>query len=90
MEISNGTAIIATIPKNEEAFDLDTLSTMMVELKREYPDHESASVLMEARIPYDYLIQVMDVVRAVEVPTEIENEFELYALFPEISVGDAP
>ena len=90
VEISNGTAIIATIPKNEEEFDLDTLSNMMVELKREYPDHESASVLMEARIPYDYLIQVMDVVRSVEVPTEIEDEFELYALFPEISVGDAP
>jgi biopolymer transport protein ExbD len=90
MEISNGTAIIATIPKNEDEFDLDTLSNMMVDLKREYPDHEAASVLMEARIPYDYLIQVMDVVRAVEVPTEIEDEFEVYALFPEISVGDAP
>jgi biopolymer transport protein ExbD len=90
MEISNGTAIIATIPKMEEEFDLDTLSNMMVDLKREYPDHEAASVLMEARIPYDYLIQVMDVVRSVEVPTEIEDEFELYALFPEISVGDAP
>jgi len=90
VEISNGTAIIATIPKNEEEFDLDTLSNMMVELKREYPDHEAASVLMEARIPYDYLIQVMDVVRSVEVPTEIEDEFERYALFPEISVGDAP
>ncbi len=90
MEISNGTAIIATIPKDEDEFDLDTLSNMMVELKREYPDHEAASVLMEARIPYDYLIQVMDVVRSVEVPTEIEDEFEIYALFPEISVGDAP
>ena len=90
MEISNGTVIIATIPKEEEEFDLDTLSNMMVDLKREYPDHEAASVLMEARIPYDYLIQVMDVVRSVEVPTEIEDEFELYALFPEISVGDAP
>ena len=90
MEISNGTAIIATIPKDEDEFDLDTLSDMMVELKREYPDHEAASVLMEARIPYDYLIQVMDVVRSVEVPTEIEDEFEIYALFPEISVGDAP
>ena len=90
VEISNGTAIIATIPKDEEAFDLDTLSNMMVELKREYPDHESASVLMEARIPYDYLIQVMDVVRSVEIPAEIEGEFELYALFSEISVGDAP
>jgi len=90
MEVSNGTAIIATIPKNEDEFDLDTLSSMMVDLKREYPNHEAASVLMEARIPYDYLIQVMDVVRAVEVPTEIEDEFELYALFPDISVGDAP
>ena len=90
VEISNGTAIIATIPKKEEEFDLDTLSTMMVELKRAYPDHEAASVLMEARIPYDYLIQVMDVVRSVKVPTEVEDEYELYALFSEISVGDAP
>jgi biopolymer transport protein ExbD len=90
MEISNGSAIIATIPKKEDEFDLETLSEMMVELKRDYPDQESASVLMEARIPYDYLIQVMDVVRSVEVPTEIENEFQLYALFSEISVGDAP
>ena len=90
VEISNGNAIIATIPKKEEEFDLATLSDMMVELKRDYPDHESASVLMEARIPYDYLIRVMDVVRSVEVPTEIEDEFELYALFSDISVGDAP
>jgi len=90
MEISNGTAVIATIPKQEEEFDLDALSNMMVELKREYPDHETASVLMEARIPYDYLIQVMDVVRSVKVPTGVEEEFELFALFSEISVGDAP
>ena len=90
VEVSNGTAIIGTIPKKEEEFDLDTLSDMMVDLKREYPDHDAASVLMEARIPYDYLIQVMDVVRSVEVPTEVEDEFELYALFSEISVGDAP
>ena len=90
IEIGNGTAIIATIPKKEEEFDLQELSNMMVELKREYPSHEAASVLMEAHIPYDYLIQVMDVVRAVEVPTGVEDEIELYALFSEISVGDAP
>jgi len=90
IEISNGTAIIATIPKKDEEFDLETLSNMMVELKRDYPDHEAASVLMEAKIPYDYLIQVMDVVRSIKVPTEVEEEFELYALFSEISVGDAP
>ena len=32
--------------------------------------HDSASVLMEAQIPYDYLIQTMDIVRSVEVPIE--------------------
>jgi hypothetical protein len=54
---------------------------------------------MEAQIPYDYLIQVMDTVRAVEVPIEPEPgaviaegepQTELYALFSDISVGDAP
>ena len=90
VEISNGSAIIASIPKQDDEFDLESLSEMMVALKQEYPDHEAASVLMEPHIPYDYLIQVMDTVRAVEVPTDIEDEFEMYALFTEISVGEAP
>ena len=90
MEISNGSATIASIPKKDGEYDLDSLSELIVELKRGYPDHEEASVLMEAQIPYDYLIQVMDIVRAVEVPTDVEDEYELYALFSEISVGDAP
>jgi biopolymer transport protein ExbD len=94
MEITNGTAMIASIPKKDDEYDFQTLSDFMIELKREYPDHDSASVLMEARIPYDYLIQAMDVVRSVELPVkdpvEGEPEYELYALFSEISVGDAP
>lgn len=93
MEISNGSAIIAAIPKTEDdEYDLDQLSDYVVELKREYPDHDAASVLMEAQIPYDYLIQVMDIVRSVELPAE-DPELDgpqLYALFSEISVGDAP
>ena len=90
MEISNGSAIIASIPKKDEEYDLESLSELIVELKREYPNQEEASVLMEPRIPYDYLIQVMDVVRSIEVPTGVEDEYELYALFSDISVGDAP
>lgn len=90
IEISNGRAIIAAIPKKDDEFDLQTLSDFMVELKQEYPEHDAASVLMEAYIPYDYLIQVMDVVRNVEVDADTEGEFELVALFSEISVGDAP
>jgi biopolymer transport protein ExbD len=90
IEITNGKNVIASIPKKDGEFDLETLSDFMVELKGDYPDHETASVLMEARIPYDYLIQVMDVVRSVAVPGETEDELEYVALFSEISVGDAP
>jgi len=96
-EISNGSAVIASIPKVEEDYDFDTLSDFMIELKQEYPDLDAASVLMEALIPYDYLIQVMDTVRSVELPVEgdfdgpeEERQYELYALFTDISVGDAP
>ncbi len=90
MEISNGSATIASIPKKDDEYDFEGLSELIVELKREYPNQDAASVLMEPLIPYDHLIQVMDVVRAVEVPTEVEGEVELYALFSEISVGEAP
>ena len=99
IEITNGKQVIATIPNVEEEYDLETLSDYMVELKTTYPQQESASVLMEAQIPYDYLIQVMDIVKAVQVPIELEPgevleegepEYELYALFSDISVGDAP
>ena len=62
----------------------------MIELKLEYPKVDSASVLMEPHIPYDYLIRTMDAVRSAEVPVENSEEFELVALFTEISVGDEP
>ena len=90
IDITNGTAIIGSIPKKDDDFDLDTLSDFMVSLKRQYPEHDAASVLMEAHIPYDYLIRVMDIVRSVEVTGEDESVVELLALFTEISVGDAP
>jgi biopolymer transport protein ExbD len=90
IEISNGSATIASIPKTEGEYDFETLSDFMVELKLDYPKHDAASVLMETQIPYDYLIQVMDIVRSVEKPIEDTEEYELFALFSEISVGDAP
>lgn len=94
IEITNGKAVIASIPNKDDEFDLQTLSDYMVELKGQYPDQDSVSVLMEAHIPYDYLIQVMDIVRSVEVPVESElageAAYQLVALFSDISVGDAP
>jgi biopolymer transport protein ExbD len=91
LEISNGTQIIAAIPKIEGEYDLETLATYMRSLKEDYSEVDSASVLVEPQIPYDYLIQVMDVVRSADIPDETaENGFVRVALFPAIAVGEAP
>ena len=68
-----------------------TLATYMRSLKEDYSEVDSASVLVEPQIPYDYLIQVMDVVRSADIPDETaENGFVRVALFPAIAVGEAP
>jgi hypothetical protein len=67
-ELTNGSALIATIPKVNGEYDLKTLSELALSLKGDYPDAEDASVLLEPDIAYDHLIQVMDAIRSTEVP----------------------
>ena len=90
LEVSNGTAVIATIPKVEEEYDLERLSEYVLSLKRDHPDTDDASVLLEPDIQYDHLIQVMDVVRSAERPAATAGESTRVALFTDISIGDAP
>jgi biopolymer transport protein ExbD len=70
LELTNGSALIATIPKKDGDYDLEHLSQLVMSLKRDYPDSNQASVLLEPDIEYDHLIRVMDVVRSVEIPAE--------------------
>jgi biopolymer transport protein ExbD len=88
LEISDGVKVIATIPKVGDAYDLSTLSEYLVEIKRHYPQKDDASVLLEPDIPYDYLIQVMDTVRGVEMKNG--GQTARADLFTTISLGDAP
>jgi biopolymer transport protein ExbD len=90
LELSNGTSVIATIPKRDDEYDLETLSNMVMSLKRDHPNDDDASVLLEPNIEYDHLIQVMDAVRSVELPQVDDQEVTRVALFTDISIGDAP
>lgn len=90
LEITNGNQVIASIPNVDDEYDLPTLSEYLISLKRDYPDQDHASVLLEPDIPYDYLIQVMDIVRSAELPGETAEEPVRVALFTAISVGEAP
>ena len=88
LEIMDGAQVIAAIPKADGAYDLSTLSEYLVAIKREYPQKDDASVLLEPDIQYDYLIQIMDAVRSVE--TDDGGQTTRADLFTAISIGDAP
>ena len=88
LEIMDGSKVIATIPKVDDAYDLATLSDRLVEIKRQYPEKDDASVLLEPDIQYDYLVQVMDAVRT--VATTDGGQTVRADLFAAISIGDAP
>lgn len=90
LEIANGASVEAAIPNKDGKYDLKKLSELLLALKAQYPAKEDATVLMEPKVQYDYLIQVMDTIRGAEVLAEGSKEVEKIVLFPKISIGDAP
>jgi len=89
-EIANGSSVEAAIPKKEDEYDVEMLAEMLLRLKAQYPEKEDATILLESDIEYDYLIQIMDLVRGTERQKEGSEEVEKIVLFPDISIGDAP
>jgi biopolymer transport protein ExbD len=103
LELTNGTATIATIPNVDGRYDLETLSELAVSLKRDYPQTDSASVLLEPEVEYDSLVQVMDAIRSVDAASvagtaalaqsesgAVDAKPIRVDLFTNIAVGDAP
>jgi biopolymer transport protein ExbD len=90
LEIANGASVEAAIPNKDDKYDIKKLTEMLLRLKAQYPEKEDATVLMEPKVEYDHLIQVMDAVRGAEVRPEGSKEVEKIVLFPKISIGDAP
>ncbi|NNC77578.1 MAG: biopolymer transporter ExbD [Woeseiaceae bacterium] len=81
--------LLGVYPNAEDGeYDFDAMSVKLSELKKRYPTKTDASILLEADIAYDTLVQVMDRVR-VEQEVE-ENSVVRNEMFPDISIGDAP
>ena len=75
-------------------YDIKLLSEFLLKIKEKYPDKTDAIVLMESDIEYRVLIRIMDSVRSAFVRQQgAEGEADVLqqiALFPDISIGDAP
>ena len=67
---------------------LESLATLAGRLKVRYPESLEAIVLLEPQIPYDVLVQVLDVLRV--KPLQHGDADEPAELFPLIALGPVP
>lgn len=78
----------ADIQNTADGPNLPQLTAQLQQLKSLYPGQKDATVLVEADVSYDRLVQVMDAVRSFDQPAN--GRHAPAELFPEIAVGDAP
>ncbi len=91
LEILDTSGRVANLPKVDDRYDFAGLQQHVIALKRDHPDGDDASVLLEPEIEYDHLIQVMDTLRSADVPAEVVGQPSVrLALFSDVAIGDAP
>ena len=80
--------LMKRFPVTDAGYDYEQLSLLLQQIKARFPDKLDATLLLEADIPYDTLVRVMDRVRVAQVV--VAASVQSAELFPEISIGDAP
>ncbi|MBL1262041.1 MAG: biopolymer transporter ExbD [Thiotrichaceae bacterium] len=80
--------LIKQFPRSQDDTRWDQFTDLLVEIKTRFPEEEEIALLLEPNINYKTLMQVMDHVRSAEVVSVLS--VETIALFPNISIGDAP
>ena len=83
------TGPMKTIPVDDKGeHDFKALNEYLREVKTQYPTVTDASILLEQSTVYNKLIQTMDAVRIIN--SVVNGKPTKYALFPDVSIGDAP
>src|SRR5690606_5196114 len=81
-------AAFGVYPSENGEYDFAAMGRKLEEIKADYPTKTDASILLEADISYDTLVQVMDRVRVSQ--SVVHGSIVRRDLFPDISIGDAP
>ena len=84
------TGLLSRIEKTDGRYDYGQLTAHLTRIKRQFPDKEEATLLVEPYISYDVVVAVMDRVRVAEERDAVLNRVNRVELFPQVSVGDAP
>ena len=84
------TGLLNRVEKTDNGYDFAQLTEYLSRIKRQFPDKEEATLLVEPQISYEVVVAVMDRVRVAEEQDSVLNRVNRVALFPQVSVGDAP
>lgn len=79
---------IQCVKNTNNAYDYQSLSTLVQQIKIRIPEKKTISLLAESDVPYDVLVQIMDRVRSVKQSRGLDVVDA--ELFPNVSIGDAP
>lgn len=90
LELGNGQGIVARLRNVNGQHDIAKLSDYLQKIKGNYPDKTDATILLEPDIEYDQMVRVMDAVRSAEIAQDNSEELQKVALFPDMSLGEAP
>lgn len=82
------TGLLQRLPNLADGADYTGLSNYLRRVKIRFPEKKDATVLLEADIPYDSMVQTMDTMRSFD--TKLDGQPVRGELFPQIAVGDAP
>ncbi len=80
--------LLQAFPATAGGYDYHSLSDYLARVKARFPEKKDATVLLEADVPYDTIVQVMDAVRIYEGMQD--GQPARGELFPLVSLGDAP
>ncbi len=80
--------VIKRFNRTEENTNWKAFTDILVEIKTRFPDEQDITLLLDRKVKYKTLIQVMDRVRYADVVQF--TSVETVELFPNISIGDAP
>jgi biopolymer transport protein ExbD len=84
------TGLLNRVEKTDAGYDFAQLTAHLTRIKEQFPEKEEATVLVEPQISYEVVVAVMDRVRVAEEQDVALNRVNRIALFPQVSVGDAP
>jgi biopolymer transport protein ExbD len=79
---------IRRLEVHDGKLDWAVLQEILITLKNRFPEKTAVTLLLDKKVPYKNMIEIMDHVRVAEIVNAAT--LEEMELFPDISIGEAP